>query len=101
MTPTPPQGDPERELRDCFECGRKYDLSKQYYYGPKCPECMKEQGDEERTWPSCTKCGDRVDPDEATMVKVRGAARDPAWVRLPACPECAEDHTPRKRGAPY
>lgn len=87
----------DTEIRDCIDCGKQYNLSQQSYYGPRCPECVAEKNPE-RTWPGCFKCSEKVDPDEAEMIKVRGAARDPTWVTMPAHPECAKDHTPRRHG---
>lgn len=31
------------DLRDCADCGRQYDLSRQDYYGPKCPSCTEDE----------------------------------------------------------
>lgn len=86
-----------REMLTCRECGAQFDLAQQNYYDNLCPSCIKNKDnhDEKRTWNGCHVCGEKVSPDEETAIKVRGAARDPTWVYMPAHPDCADDHTPR------
>lgn len=92
--------DEPREIVECRRCGNRFDLANQVYYDNLCPSCVADD-EPERLWNRCAKCNDKIHPDNETSVKLRGAARDPTWVYLPAHEECAEDHTPRgTRGRP-
>lgn len=83
----------------CRECGATFDLSNQHYYDNLCPECMADHAPE-RTWPGCAVCGERVPPEDRTTIRVRGAARDPAWVTLPAHHRCATGRAERRQPLP-
>lgn len=30
------------DLHDCDDCGKRYDLARQDYYGPRCPTCHRQ-----------------------------------------------------------
>lgn len=36
----------DAEIRECVECGGQYDLTRQSYYGPLCPDCHAAQTDD-------------------------------------------------------
>ncbi len=62
----------------CKDCGAEFNLSAQHYYDNVCPDCIEPK----RTWPICTECDERIPPDERSYRSIRGAARDPASVRV-------------------
>lgn len=77
----------DTEYTACRECGRLFELTAQPYYDNRCPPCVAEE-DPERTWQSCWVCDEKINPDDLTTKRVRGAARDPATVPVPIHKGC-------------
>lgn len=82
---------PDQDLTECRECGETFNLAAQNYYDNLCPACVEP----ERSWPICMECDERIPPDERAHKTVRGAARDPATVRVAIHESCKSNSRPR------